>query len=71
MFVDGGEAGIELYDHANAPRELTNQAENDQHKETKDQLSMSLRAAVAAALPPDGKIPELKSGTWAPLLVDP
>jgi len=68
---DGGEAGIELYDHANDPRELTNQAENGQHRETKEQLSMTLRSAVTSSLPPDGKIPELKTGTWAPLLVDP
>ena len=68
---DGGDAGLELYDHENDPRELTNQAENDQHRETREQLSAALRAAVASALPPDGKIPAVISGTWAPLLVDP
>ena len=68
---DGGDAGIELYDHDNDPRELTNQAANDQHRDTRDQLSTALQAAVASTLPPDGKIPAVTSGTWAPLLVDP
>lgn len=68
---DGSAAGIELYDHDNDPRELTNEAENDQHKAIRVQLSASLQAAIASTLPPDGRIPELKSATWAPLLVEP
>ena len=36
-----------------------------------DELAKSLEAAVASTLPPDGKIPQLQPGTWAPLLVDP
>ena len=68
---DGGDAGIELYDHDNDPRELTNEAENDQHKATRVLLSESLQAAIASTLPPDGRIPEVKSATWAPLLAEP
>ena len=68
---DGGDAGRELYDHENDPRELTNLAEKDEHKATVDELSTSLKDAVASTLPSDGKIPQLKPDTWAPLLVDP
>ena len=68
---DGGEAGRELYDHDNDPRELTNLGDKDQHKATVEELSASLKVAVASTLPSDGKIPELMPGTWAPLLVDP
>lgn len=68
---DGGDAGRELYDHDNDPRELTNLADNDQYKATVDELSTSLKGAVASTLPSDGKIPQLKPDTWAPLLVDP
>ncbi len=68
---DGGEAGRELYDHENDPRELTNLADNDQHKWIVDELSTSLKDAAASTLPSDGKIPQLKPDTWAPLLVDP
>ena len=68
---DGGNLGIELYDHDNDPSELTNLAGNVQHNAKVDELSMSLQAAVASTLPPNGKIPELQPGIWAPLLVDP
>ncbi|MDA1230804.1 MAG: sulfatase [Planctomycetota bacterium] len=68
---DAGDAGRELYDHNNDPRELTNLAENDHHRGTVEELSTSLKDAVASTLPSDGKIPELMPGTWAPLLVDP
>ena len=68
---DGGDAGKELYDHDNDPRELTNLAGNDEHKAKMDELAKSLQAAVASTFPPDGKIPQLQPGTWAPLLVDP
>ena len=68
---DGGDAGRELYDHDNDPRELTNLAENDEHNAAREELAVALKDAVASALPPDGKIPELQPGTWAPLLVDP
>ncbi len=68
---DGGAAGKELYDHDNDPRELTNLAGDDEHKATLDELATSLNDAVASTLPPDGKIPELQPGMWAPLLVDP
>ena len=68
---DGGVAGIELYDHDNDPRELTNLAEHDEHRAAMDELANSLKAAVASTLPPDGKIPELQPGTWAPQLIAP
>ncbi len=68
---DNGDAGRELYDHDNDPRELTNLAENDNHIATVDELSKALQDAVATTLPPNGKIPELLQATWAPLLVDP
>ena len=68
---DGGDAGRELYDHDNDPRELTNLAGNDEHRETVDELALALTDAVASTLPSDGKIPEIQTGTWAPLLVDP
>ena len=68
---DGGDAGRELYDHDIDPRELTNVAGNDEHKATVAELAVALKDAVASTLPPDGEIPELQPGTWAPLLVDP
>ena len=68
---DGGVAGKELYDHDNDPRELTNLAEHDEHRAAMDELANSLKAAVASTLPPDGKIPELQPGTWAPQLIAP
>ncbi len=68
---DGGNAGKELYDHDNDPRELTNIVGNDEHKATVNELAVALKDAVASTLPADGKIPELQPGTWAPLLVDP
>ena len=68
---DGGDAGRELYDHDNDPRELTNLADHDQHRATVGELSTALKDAVASTLPSDGKIPELLPGLWAPMLVDP
>ena len=68
---DGGVAGKELYDHDSDPRELTNLAEHDEHRAAMDELANSLKAAVASTLPPDGKIPELQPGTWAPQLIAP
>ncbi len=52
-------------------RALTNLAGNDEHKAAMDERAKSLEAAVASTFPPDGKIPQLQPGTWAPLLVDP
>ena len=68
---DGGDAGRELYDHDNDPRELTNLAEHDQHKATLEEMSAALKDAVASTMPSDGKIPELLPGLWAPVLVAP
>jgi iduronate 2-sulfatase len=68
---DRGAAGRELYNHDNDPRELTNLVENDEHKAAREELAVALKDAVASTLPPDGKIPRLQLGTWAPLLADP
>ena len=68
---DRGAAGRELYNHDNDPRELTNLVENDEHRAAREELAVALKDAVASTLPPDGKIPRLQLGTWAPLLADP
>lgn len=68
---DSGAAGRELYNHDNDPRELTNLVENDEHKAAREELAVALKDAVASTLPPDGKIPGLQLGTWAPQLADP
>jgi choline-sulfatase len=66
-----GEQGRELYDHETDPRELTNLAGSPAHANTVEQLSQQLRAAVKASYPPSGKLPELREGTWAPMLLAP
>lgn len=68
---DGGAQGRELYDHDADPLELTNLASDPAHAETVQQLSARIAAAVPTTLPPNGKIPELQPGLWAPNLTDP
>ncbi len=68
---DQGNEGRELYDHENDPRELTNLASAPQHQETVSTLSVQLRKAVQTTLPESGKIPEVKSDLWAPVLTPP
>jgi arylsulfatase A-like enzyme len=68
---DEGRKGRELYDHDADPRELTNLADVAVHAATVADLSVRLKDAVAATLPPSGVIPELKPGLWAPNLTDP
>jgi iduronate 2-sulfatase len=68
---DEGRKGRELYDHETDPRELTNLAESADHAGIVADLSQQLQTAAADTRPPDGKIPEVQPGLWAPLLVDP
>lgn len=68
---DEGRRGRELYDHENDPQELTNLADDANHKETIEDLSAMLRDAVKTTLPPSGEIPPIQQGLWTPLLVDP
>lgn len=68
---DEGREGRELYDHDADPRELTNLAERPENAAHVEQLAKQLHAAVAATLPPSGKVPEVKEGLWAPNLVSP
>lgn len=44
---DGGEKGVELYDHESDPREYTNLAKDPQHADTVKQLRAKLKAIVA------------------------
>ncbi len=64
-----GEKGRELYDHDNDPQEITNLAQFPAHAKTVDELSAQLRAAAKATYPASGKIPELASGPWTPILL--
>jgi len=65
---DEGRQGRELYDHDNDPDELRNLAGVDAHAADVAALQQQLRAAVAASFPPDGKLPGMRAGTWAPTL---
>ena len=66
-----GEYGRELYDHDVDPKELTNLAEKPELAKAIADLSVQLKAAVKTTLPADGKIPQIKTATWAPNLTDP
>ncbi|MBM4075808.1 MAG: sulfatase, partial [Planctomycetes bacterium] len=68
---DEGRHGRELYDHDHDSRELTNLGEAPEHSQTIATLSSQLKDAVNSSYPESGKIPEIKPGLWAPLLVDP
>jgi iduronate 2-sulfatase len=61
---DEGRQGRELYDHDADPRELTNRAELPAHAADVAALAQQLRAAVAATLPADGKIPQVLPEGW-------
>ena len=65
-----GEHGLELYDHDNDPKEITNLASLPAHAATVAELSQQLRAAAKATFPPSGVTPEVKEGVWAPQVVE-
>ena len=66
-----GDKGRELYDHEADPGELTNLANSPAQASTVEELSQQLRAAVKTTFPPSGKIPEIRTGLWAPDLTRP
>lgn len=66
-----GDAGRELYDHDNDPREIKNLANSPDHAETVEKLSAQLRETAQASFPPSGRTPEIKPGLWAPNLTNP
>ncbi len=68
---DSGQAGRELYDHQTDPQELTNLADQPDQAATVTDLAALLRHAVDSSLPDSGKIPEIRDGLWAPLLLKP
>lgn len=70
---DAGEHGLELYDHAADPRELTNLAKSPEHQATIETLAQQLTAAVATTFPPNGERPTIPQGSvmWNPNVTDP
>jgi iduronate 2-sulfatase len=68
---DGGRAGRELYDHSNDILEKTNLASDAAYAETVSELSGQLQSAVRSTYPASGRIPEVREGLWAPLLLAP
>jgi iduronate 2-sulfatase len=68
---DEGKQGRELYDHDRDPKELTNLADDPALAGTVRELSEKLRTATRATFPASGKMPELKEGLWAPMVVKP
>ena len=65
---DGGDAGRELYDHDNDPRELTNLAEDPAHAAEVQRLSQLLRDAVGGSFPESGTAPKVRNRRWYPKL---
>jgi iduronate 2-sulfatase len=68
---DEGKQGRELYDHDRDPKELTNLADDPALAGTVRELSEKLRTATRATFPASGKMPEVKEGMWAPMVVKP
>lgn len=68
---DEGRQGRELYDHSADAKELKNLADDPAHAATIAELASQLKSAVAATLPADGKVPEVKLAPWAPNLTEP
>ncbi len=68
---DEGRGGHELYDHAKDPQELTNLADEPDHADEVRVLRDQLASIVAQTFPEDGKVPELRPGTWYPNITDP
>lgn len=67
---DDGRRGIELYDHQNDPLEKNNLADQPAAAETIEQLSGTLRQAVARSTPETG-IPAVRHPQYLPVLIDP
>lgn len=63
---DAGEHGVELYDHDRDPGELTNLARDPAMTTILGELSSTLRKAIGATFPEDGKIPQLSDAAWSP-----
>ncbi len=68
---DQGKQGRELYDHDRDPKELTNLADDPAQAATLKELSAQLRDAVRSTFPASGRMPPVKEGMWAPVLVKP
>jgi arylsulfatase A-like enzyme len=68
---DGGEMGVELYDHQEDPGELKNLAKEDGTKELRGRLSRLMAEAVRGSYPESGLAPEVRPGLWTPILVAP
>jgi iduronate 2-sulfatase len=65
---DEGRQGVELYDHDADPRELKNLGNDPAFAADRESLAKLLREAIGTTLPPGGVPPELRPGTWAPVL---
>ena len=65
---DEGRKGVELYDHDADPRELKNLGNDPAFAADREALAKLLREAIATTLPPSGTPPELRPGTWAPVI---
>ena len=68
---DEGRQGRELYDHSNDPLELTNLIEKDEVQGAVEELSQLMDEATANTYTTPGKIPSIRSNTWAPNLTHP
>ncbi|MEI8212466.1 MAG: sulfatase [Planctomycetota bacterium] len=67
---EDGKRGVELYDHATDPLEITNLVNRPEHAATIAQLSEQLQAAIRSSLPVSGITPDVKPLNWAPDLTN-
>jgi arylsulfatase A-like enzyme len=65
---DEGRKGVELYDHDSDPQELQNLGADPAFAGDRESLAKLLHEAIASTLPPGGVPPELRPGTWAPVI---
>lgn len=68
---DGGEMGVELYDHREDPGEMRNLAGDMGTAALRGRLSRLMGQAVRSSYPESGLAPEVRSGLWTPILVAP